>query len=49
MDFYGMVVKENKNGAPQIRRPDWKVGALKITDDQRWVFLAAVWDEETNL
>ena len=47
MDFYRIVVKENKNGAPQIR-PDWKVGRSKDLMTRGGSFYA-VWDEETNL
>lgn len=47
MDFYNIIVKENKNGTLQIR-PDWKVGRSKDLMTRTGTFYA-VWDEEVGL
>ena len=47
MDFYKIVVKENKDGTLQIR-PDWKVGRSKDLMTRGGSFYA-VWDESKGL
>ena len=47
MDFYKIVVKENKDGTLQIR-PDWKVGRSKDLMTRGGSFYA-IWDETNGL
>lgn len=47
MDFYTIIVKEQKDGTLQIR-PDWKVGRSKDLMTRGGSFYA-IWDEEKSL
>lgn len=47
MDFYKIIVKENKDGTLQVR-PDWKVGRSKDLMTRGGSFYA-IWDEQAGL